>query len=252
MKQSFYGKIRSRGYDIGTEQDEIINYYLGRWTQLRKPVPVLEPMCGTGLNLIPFLGAGADADGLDSSSHILEVFREKCEVKGWKPGLFEQYIEEMELPRKYGFIFIPGGSFGHIYDNEIAMQALRNIADHLLDGGWLVLDIRPPSHLNNFGKPGESNLEVTDYPDGSVIFATSVWGDIEEERIGRCWNKYEKYVDNQLVETEVFDYRERMYTRDEFESLLIKAGFRTIHVTAAYEDSKDVKEDDGMVFTCQK
>ncbi len=42
MKQSFYGKLYAEG----------------------KPMPVLEPMCGTGLNLLPFLEAGADIDGL--------------------------------------------------------------------------------------------------------------------------------------------------------------------------------------------
>lgn len=252
MKQSFYGKIRSRGYDIGTEQDEIFNYYLGKWHQLGKPSPVLEPMCGTGLNLIPFLEAGADADGLDSSPYILEVFREKCDAMGFKPHLFEQYIEKMELPRKYGFIFIPGGSFGHIYDNKIAVQCLKKITDHLLDNGWFIVDVRQPAELNNFGKPGESNFEITDHPDGSVVFETSVWGDVEEERIGRCWNKYEKYVDNKLVETEVFDYRERMYTREEFETLLRAAGFSKINITTAYEDRNNITENDGMVFACQK
>ncbi len=252
MRQSFYGRFRSRGYDIGTEQDEIFNFYLRKWKALGQPTPVLEPMCGTGLNLIPFLEAGADADGLDSSPHILEVFREKCEAKGFKPRLFEQYIERMELPRRYGFIFIPGGSFGHIYDNEIAVQCLKKMASHLPDDGWFVADVRPPAHLKNFGKPGESKLEVTDYPDGSVIFATSVWDDVEEERIGRCWNKYEKYVDNKLIETEAFDYRERMYRREEFENLLKAAGFKTTIVTRAYDDSSAVGENDGMVFACQQ
>ncbi len=82
MRQSFYGKIRSQGYDIGTEQDEIFNFYLRRWQELGKQNPVLEPMCGTGLNLIPFLKTGADADGLDLSAHMLEICRQKCEAFG--------------------------------------------------------------------------------------------------------------------------------------------------------------------------
>jgi hypothetical protein len=93
---------------------------------------------------------------------------------------------------------------------------------------------------------------VTDYPDGSVVFETSVWGDVEEERIGRNWNKYERYIEGRLVETEIFDYRERMYTREEFENLLQAAGFKRITVTSAYEDSNEITENDGMVFACQK
>ena len=70
--------------------------------------------------------------------------------------------------------------------------------------------------------------------------------------MGRCWNKYEKYIDSKLVEVEVFDYRERMYTRSEFENLLKAAGFKTIIVTTAYQDSGEVTENDGLVFACQK
>ena len=121
MHQSFYGKIRSLGHDIGTEQDEIFNFYLARWKEYGKLNPVLEPMCGTGLNLIPFLEAGADADGFNSSAYMLDICRKKCKSLNFKPQLFEQYLEAMDL-RKHGFIFIPGGSFGHIYDNEIAVD----------------------------------------------------------------------------------------------------------------------------------
>ncbi|MCH8292897.1 SAM-dependent methyltransferase, partial [Candidatus Poribacteria bacterium] len=63
MQQSFYGRIRSEGYDIGTEQKSIIDFYLNLWQQADTPTPILEPMCGTGLNLIPFVEAGMDIDG---------------------------------------------------------------------------------------------------------------------------------------------------------------------------------------------
>lgn len=103
----------------------IINFYLTKWNDLGRPGPVPEPMFGTGLNLIPYLEAGAHADGLDSSEYTLEVFRERCELVGFKPQLFKQYIEHMDLPRQYGHVMIPGGSFGHIYDNAIAVQCLK-------------------------------------------------------------------------------------------------------------------------------
>ena len=67
MKQSFYGSLRAQGYDIGTDQSEIVGFYLEHWARLGRPGPVLEPMCGTGLNLIPFLNSGAECSGIDSS-----------------------------------------------------------------------------------------------------------------------------------------------------------------------------------------
>lgn len=256
MVPSFYGPLCARRYDIGTEPDEIFTFYLNQWKKLGCPSPVLEPMCGTGLNLIPFLQAGADADGLDSSPHMLQICQQKWNALGFQPlsppHLYEQPLETMTLPRLYGFIFIPGGSFGHIYDLNLARTSLQRLADHLLPGGWLVLDVRPPAQLKLFGKPGEITFDIEDQPDGSSLFTTSIWDSVQEDRVARNWNKYERYVSGQLVETEIFDYRERLYTRQEFETLLKSAGFTTIYVTKAYEDETPPTEEDGLVFLVQK
>ena len=67
---SYYGKLYAQSYEIGTEETHITNFYISKWEQLGKPGPVLEPMCGTGLKLIPFLQAGATGDGLDASSQL--------------------------------------------------------------------------------------------------------------------------------------------------------------------------------------
>ena len=105
---------------------------------------VLEPMCGTGLKLIPMLEAGAEGDGLDASPFMLAICREKCEARGLDCTLYEQFLEQVALPRRYGFIFIPDRSFGHIHDKTQAAECLRRMYDHLVPGGWLVLDVRPP------------------------------------------------------------------------------------------------------------
>ena len=107
MQPSFYGPIRANEYDIGTIQQPIYEFYLNRWRALDASGPVLEPMCGTGLNLIPFLQAGAEADGLDASPHMLAVCRQKCDGLGLKPQLYHQTLEDMHVPARYGFIFHP-------------------------------------------------------------------------------------------------------------------------------------------------
>ena len=58
---------------------------------------------------------------------MLEVCRKKCQKAGLDSTLYEQFLEQMDLPRKYGFIFIPGGSYGHIYDKTIAAECLRRL-----------------------------------------------------------------------------------------------------------------------------
>ena len=156
MKQAAYGKLYAEHYDIGTGDAQIVDFYLELWRRLGRPAPVLEPMCGTGLKLIPFLQAGAEGDGLDASSFMLAVCRNKCEAKGLDCTLYEQFVEQMALPRCYGFIFIPDRSFGHIHDKALAAECLRRIHDHLVPGGWLVLDVRPPASIDGFGRPGQA------------------------------------------------------------------------------------------------
>ena len=72
-------------------------------------------------------------------------------------------------------------------------------------------------------------------------------------RVIRKWNKMERYVNDVLIETEVFDYRERLYDEDELRGMLEGAGFKEIGVTKAYEhDVVPEGSDDDIVFSCRK
>ncbi len=76
---------------------------------------------------------------------------------------------------------------------------------------------------------------------------------IENGRVIRKWNKTERYVNDVLTDTEVFDYRERMYDEIELRGMLEAVGFKEIRVTKAYEhDVVPNSEDEGIVFSCQK
>ena len=252
MKPSFYGKLNAQGYDIGTDPTQIVTFYLDQWKRLGMPGPVLEPMCGTGLNLLPFLQACASCDGLDASPYMLEICREKVEALGVESNLYLQDLESMDLPQKYGFILIPGGSLGHVYDKDIAGQSLRRLREHLLPSGWLVFDVRPPAFMSMFGQHGAVDYDLTEYPDGSTVFTTGMWQHLEEGRVIRKWNKLERFFNNQLVEIEVFDYRERLYEVEEMRGMLSAAGFEEIHVTKAYEPDTQPVGKDGIVFSCRK
>jgi len=151
MTSSFYGEIYSARYDNNEERFDLLDFYLDRWRQAGKPEPVLEPMCGTGFFLIPFIEAGADIDGLDTSPHMITACQKKCDTKKIEPALYEQTIEEMNLPRQYGFMFIPDRTFGHVYEKDAAQTSLNKPYDHLLPGGWWVLDVALSSMKDKFG-----------------------------------------------------------------------------------------------------
>jgi SAM-dependent methyltransferase len=251
MTHALYGKLYSEGYDIGEERFEARAFYLQEWERRGRPMPLLEPMCGTGFFLIPLMEAGADIDGLDSSPHMLDICRNKCAGKGLIPRLYEQRLEVMALPRKYAFILIPDRSFAHVYTKDIAQTCLQQLSEYLLPGGWLIVDIKTPPKPGEFGAPGQTDFSVEDRPDGSTIFATSVWSEREAGRVIRNWSKYERYVQGTLTQVEIFDYNERFYDRAEFTEMLHLAGFATITAVKAY-DGAEPAEHDVIVYICQK
>lgn len=67
----------------------------------------------------------------------------------------------------------------------------------------------------------------------------------------RNWTKFERYVQGQLVETEIFDYNERFYERQEFLDMLTAAGFVNTRVMRAY-DRGEPQQHDVIVYLCQK
>ena len=71
----------------------------------------------------------------------------------------------------------------------------------------------------------------------------------DEGRVGRCLAKQERFVASQLVETELFDYHERLYDQKEFEGMLQTAGFTHIKATIGYETTE---QQDILVFSCRK
>ena len=130
MPSNFYNQIHAESYDAGDQRQPLLAFYLRQWEQAGQPSPLLEPMCGTGFFLIPFLEAGADIDGLDSSPHMLAICQAKCAEKELSPRLYEQLLEDMSLPRKYGFMFIPDRSLAQIYDKEAAHECLVPTRGH--------------------------------------------------------------------------------------------------------------------------
>jgi SAM-dependent methyltransferase len=101
--------------------------------------PVLDVGCGTGRLLLDYLAQGVDIDGVDNSPEMLSLCRQKAEVVGLKPALFESSMETMNLPRHYQTIIVPSSSFQLVMDPLQAQAAMLHFFAHLLPGGTLVM-----------------------------------------------------------------------------------------------------------------
>lgn len=118
--------------------------------------PVLDVGCGTGRLLLDYLQEGIDIDGVDNSRDMLKLCREKARTLKLKPNLTEQYMEMLDLPRKYKTILVPSSSLQLVIEPDTLQRTMERLSAHLLPGGVLVASFMS---LWNAGDPLESTWE---------------------------------------------------------------------------------------------
>jgi hypothetical protein len=243
-----YGKLCTEYYDIDKPHapPKALDFYL-RYAE-QADGPILEPMCGSGRFLIPLLERGFDVDGTDASPDMLQACRDRCQRLGLAPTLHEQLLHELEVPRRYGLVLIPAGSFCLLTDPAEARESLRRIRMHMQPGAMLVLEIEQLQQRESGSEPwGGSWVER---PDGARIVISWLGRYDADERISRGVNRYELIKDGELLETEFEELDLRYYAVDEFRDLLAASGFEAIQAHRAYALEPPTPADESVVFEC--
>lgn len=77
LKQNYYGSLCTEMYEILHEKapQEELDFYLSYATKEQK---ILEPLCGSGRFLVPFLKRGFDITGIDLSTEMLQKLKQKA------------------------------------------------------------------------------------------------------------------------------------------------------------------------------
>ena len=124
--------------------------------------PVLEIGCGTGRVLIPTARAGVEIVGMDSSSKMLAVCREKLELEPEEVQSRVRFakgdMRRFDLNKRFHLVTIPFRPFQHLLSAEDQMGCLACIHRHLFDQGKLVLDVFNPSLPHLAGKEEVTEL----------------------------------------------------------------------------------------------
>jgi len=227
-----YGALAAEIYDIdkplGAMPDTA--FHLERFSGFGRPI--LEPACGTGRTLVPFLEAGHDITGFDQSPEMLERCRARCAERGFSPDLGQQRFEDFRYDRRFGAILVPVGTFTLIDDVAMAQSVLRRFRDHLEPGGIVVLDIQPLSFLAHTGDDRRRwTAENGDLLTVEGIRTATDWLTQRREAMLR----YERWRDNRLVETHMEPMAQRYWGLEEFRLVLESTGFSQVSVVADYK-----------------
>jgi SAM-dependent methyltransferase len=129
--------------------------------------PVLELACGTGRIAVPLLATGLEIHGLDASSAMLEEAKRKrsqlpAETAGrlhLHPGKMEQF----DLGRKFGFIFIAFRSFQILLTPEDQRRCVSCVREHLAPNGRVVINLFDPRYDRLLPGREEKNLAPREF-----------------------------------------------------------------------------------------
>lgn len=207
--------------------------YAFYYSYLRKyKTHILEPFCGSGRFLIPFLKEGFLIHAFDASPSMLLSLKKRLEEERllcqYEFALFQNYI----FNQKYNLIYIPSASLSLLWAREVFLKAVSKIYEHLEKGGAFVFEVETPSILEK------------DRSDFTLIANHFLSIDMHQKILGSFINdtyqdgvltiscRYDLIVDDIIRQTEFENIVVRLFLYEEIVSLLEGVGF----VVTVYSD----------------
>lgn len=229
-------------YDmIHADHDEDMEFYLEE--SLETEGKVLEIGCGTGRIYLEMLENGVEAKGIDISGAMLEKLREKADERGLEPEVKVADMTDFEFDEKFSLIIIPFRTFLHNLTVEDQIAVLRNIQEHLEEGGRLILNfyVPDPERLA-YDTGGTQEIEA-----GGEVYVreTEVEWEDKVEMVRKVENRLYGPGDELVWESE---FRTRIVTRADFELLLRLTGFSDWKVYGGFDLQELESADQEMVW----
>lgn len=222
MSNEYYGELCTQIYEKSKTMADgkELEFFLS-FVQDKK-MKVLEPMCGNGRMLIPFMEKGIDIEGFDISEEMLRVCKLKGRKLNLKPNVFYGKIEEFKGDKTYDLIMIPFGSFSLLSD-EFVKDSLINMKTILKEGGKFLLTVMTNTGtVEDIPDWMETNRS---YLDNNEIIE---YKKVNYDQASRMLNinlNYQLVKDGRIVKSEIMDFPIRLYEPGEFKTILKTIGF---------------------------
>ena len=209
----------------------------------QNPGLALDIGCGTGRLLRGIRRMGYDIEGVDIAADQLAHCRRMAESEGLSVTLYNQPMQELDLPKRYNAIIIPCSSLICVMDRRQALETLRRMKAHLAPGGVLVFNL----YLNEETPPGDhyptdwvSWSKIT-LPDGKTLFVdrrVTQYDRIEQAVRDECRYRVVDGTSRELpvLQEEIRAGGYRWYTRNEALWMIELAGLTVDKITGDYTD----------------
>ena len=223
-------------------QDEL-DFYL---SYAEKGKKILEPMCGSGRFLVPFLEHGFDIIGLDLSIEMLAKLKQKA------PGakIITADLADYTTQEKFDYIFIPSGSISLFTDMNMCRDILQKIKELLAPGGKFVFAV--DTVFDRCEEDSDYKVSVCAKIQGrfDLVLREKKHYD-EKSQTQFSPSIYELYYDPVLLQKESMDFQTHLYRYGEMEEYLRECGFKNISTYSNYQKEPAVNDQCEMfIFEC--
>ncbi|MEO1403507.1 MAG: class I SAM-dependent methyltransferase [Cyanobacteria bacterium J06635_1] len=197
--------------------------------------PALELACGTGHPMLDLIESGLEVHGLDSSQDMLNLCLENARVRGLRPIVFCQRMQDLNVGYRYKSCYLAGESFCLIDQIDDAQQAINAVFRHLEPGGHFLIPVFRPELVDQ-----PSSKRTATHADETVVSVQSVsqTEDIEKQVV-KTQLVFEIEKSGVVIDTIQRDWIIRWHTIEQLTDMLCNAGFE-IERTAGH-DGKTVE-----------
>lgn len=228
-KQNYYGSLCTEMYEILHEKapiDELQFYF----SYAERGMRILEPLCGSGRFLVPFLECGFDISGMDLSEEMLAKLKQKApSAKVIQTDILKYSSEE-----KFDYIFIPSGSISLFTDMDICKNILRKMKELLKPGGRFVFAVDTVFDRCADNIDYKASVFVKTKEGFDLVLKGKNYYD-EKTQTQFSPSIYELYNGSKLLQSENMDFQTHLYKYGEMEQYLRECGFKNILTYSTYQ-----------------
>jgi SAM-dependent methyltransferase len=214
---------------------EDVSFYVDQAERVA-PGPIVELAVGTGRIAVPIAAAGISVIGVDSSSRMLEICRERAEVAGVGELVELRFgdLREPPVSERVELVICPFRSYLHLHTDEDRLGALRAARELLVPDGRFVFDVFAPAAddiAETNGRWLERELDIYERADWNTDTRTltlSVRGPGGESTMVLAW-----------------------LSADEWRALLERAGFQ-VEALYGWFDRRPFRGGEDMVWIARR
>lgn len=195
---------------------------------------LLDLACGTGRHAIEFSGLGYGVTGVDYSADMLRQASRNVKRTKAAIGLHRQDMRTLSLGRTFLVVTCLFDSIGYVQTNEAVTEVLRNIYDHLADGGVAVIEFWHSAAMVKHYEATRAREFAADRK--TVLRLSRTTLDIAKQLAHVRYSVYELRDDGSYSTFEEIQTN-RFFSRPEMEQLLGSAGLVPVLWTGGYSTS---------------